>query len=338
MQNKKEIDHWPETLQASKTFLQTKPWQEIPDHHIFVIIDPETDVHLFCSVLGNGKELYGLAVYIGMEGFFSLMDTLSGHGDNFETVQGQRSLLVTFEDRGDLEKEEYELIKRYDIPFRGKQSWPSFVSFKPGYVPWMMDNEEARILSLALQQTVALYEEIKQGLQLPFTPDEEKVLIRKWRENKFVNEVMEIEEILTGLPEMDMTFSEIDVKRLTKIKRRIPVTIELMCTAVNAPVMTPGTDRPIFPTILFAVDHENGEVMYQNIFQEPLNDKTVQHAVLDMIQKLESMPHTIAITPNLYHFLLPVIHLMKTEIVVWEELPLAEELLEDLHAFLAEKE
>src|SRR5699024_7013430 len=122
---------------------------------------------IYCSVLGGGGEVFGLAVYIGDEGYTALMGSLSDMPPNFDFIVSQRSLLLSFEDREDLEKDDYRLVKSYDIPFRGRKSWPSFTSYKPGFYPWLMDDEEARLMLLGIERTMEVYQELTEGLEMP---------------------------------------------------------------------------------------------------------------------------------------------------------------------------
>src|SRR5690625_4424406 len=70
-------NYWPQTLEKAKEFQQLKPWEVMNDEQIFAVEDPDTGEYLFCCVLGQAEELHGLAVYVGADGFFSLIDILN---------------------------------------------------------------------------------------------------------------------------------------------------------------------------------------------------------------------------------------------------------------------
>ena len=67
---------WQQLLESAKEFHKQKPWTYLSDDQIFAISYPETDELLYCSVMGAGEEVFGLAVYIGREGFRALLDTI----------------------------------------------------------------------------------------------------------------------------------------------------------------------------------------------------------------------------------------------------------------------
>src|SRR5699024_5759215 len=125
----KMMDPWPETMLLTKLYQDAKPWEMMGDGDIFGVLDPISGDMMYCSVLGHADEMYGLAVYIGYDGVHMLSNLLDGHTPtDFDIQQYQHSLLLSFEDREDLEKEEYDLVKAYDVTFRGRKSWPSFRS------------------------------------------------------------------------------------------------------------------------------------------------------------------------------------------------------------------
>src|SRR5690625_310066 len=146
------VDFWPETLQLSKEFHRLKPWEIMRDDEVFGVLDPVSGEMLYCSILGNAEEMYGLAVYQGYEGYYMLSNIINGiTPTQFDIHHYQNSLLLSFEDREDLEKEEYELVKAYDVPFRGRKSWPSFRSFKPG------DRKSTRLNSSHVATSYAVF-------------------------------------------------------------------------------------------------------------------------------------------------------------------------------------
>ncbi|MDY0407152.1 plasmid pRiA4b ORF-3 family protein [Virgibacillus sp. 179-BFC.A HS] len=137
-------NHWEEVLSKAKRFHRLNPWKWMDDRHIFVVVDPITKEKLFCSILGAEAETFGLAIYIGKDGFRILEHILDESADYDKIAMNQRCLLLSFEDRQDLDKADYALIKTYGIPFRGKKPGRSFAALyrvmRHGF--WMMKNHE----------------------------------------------------------------------------------------------------------------------------------------------------------------------------------------------------
>lgn len=335
-----ELDFWPETLELAKEFHREKPWEYLGDEQIFAIHEPVTDKILYCSILGNAQELYGLAVYIDFDGLFTLVNIFSGEEhDSFDILQGQRSLLLSFEDRNDLEKEEYSLIKTYDIPFRGKKAWPSFRSFKPGFYPWFMDNEEAYLLLVALEETLKIVEEVKDGMQLPHLVADDGILIRvpKIEEDYyyFESKFIELDKLLSLKPIVELEISELDIKRIKKNKKIIPIEMEYVITYVDMPIEGEGEDeRPFFPMVIIAADHESGQIIHHDMKPKMSDVLKVQTEFIELIQKIGGIPSTILTNYKTAIQIVPVVDALGIHIEVLTELPVIDEILEGLQGFI----
>src|SRR5699024_2072473 len=248
-----------EVLSKAKEFQKLTPWEAMFDEHSFAVVDPVTEERIYCSVLGGGGEVFGLAVYIGDEGYASLMDSLSDKVPDFDFILKQRSLLMSFEDREDLEKADYKLIKSYDIPFRGRKSWPLFRSYKPGYYPWLMDDDEARLMLLGIERSIGVYQEIVKGLEIPDMLLDKAMLVKVPREENgelvFDNQFAGLEEEENEVEESDvpLTVSELELKRIEKFKT-MPTAIEFSMDYVDMPVQEHPDERPVFALLVLAVE------------------------------------------------------------------------------------
>ncbi len=62
--------------------------------------------------------------------------------------------MCSFEDRDLLSNEDRKQIKDLGLAFRGKNAWPVFRQYEPGYNPWFINDEECIFLTHALRQTL----------------------------------------------------------------------------------------------------------------------------------------------------------------------------------------
>lgn len=301
-------DVWHKLFTKSKAYDQIKPWEAMDDDDIFMIIDPKTGQDLFCSVLGSGDEVYGLAVYIGREGYLALTDTMEGQQSSFQIMQRQHSLLLSFEDRNDLEKEEYAHIKTYDIPFRGRKAWPTFRSYKPGHYPWFINDEEARLLLISLEQTINIHEEVKNGVQLPHILDDvimAKVPKVNNDQTSFCNEMINLDKHLGHGPQVQLEISEFDIKRIKKNQQIVPMTIEFSCSYIDMPIQEQPDDRPIFPLLILAAGQDDELIYYQNLLKSKANSKNLQHEFINMLQAIEGIPGKVMMNSHTAFFMKP---------------------------------
>lgn len=334
------VDYWPATLQQAKEYHMIKPWNLMSDEQIFAIFDPESENYLFCSVIGRAGDMFGLTVYFGMEGLFSLIDILTNARTEFDILQRQHSLLVSFENRNDIDAEEYNLIKKYDTTFRGEKAWPSFISFVPGYFPWTMNNEEARVMLLALKETIAIYKEIEKGLELPDLLEDEELIVRtaqQGNEGQFQSIVTDLDDILATDKNIELTISELELKRVSKIKRPLPVTIEFMLTYVNIPIESEENKRPIFPLTVIVADHDEDIVLHHELYEQTLSPSIVQREFINLFHNLNGIPQMILTDERTYYYIGSLLDELNVNVEIVEELPVVDHLLEGLQGYLESK-
>jgi hypothetical protein len=122
------------------------------------------------TVLGNMGEIFGLASYRGSVGADFLLRLRRGEFDpeNRDTGYAQDALLVDFVPRKDLRKEERAILQQLDFkpPVRKPQRFPQFQSHRPGYVPWFIDEAEARLLLDDLRKAILFAELLRTNLTL----------------------------------------------------------------------------------------------------------------------------------------------------------------------------
>ncbi|MBO0992223.1 plasmid pRiA4b ORF-3 family protein [Bacillus sp. SD088] len=331
-QNKPDFD-WTRLLLAAKEFNKLAPWTIVEGDDIYIITDPLTKDQVFCSVLGNAHELYGLAIYIGKEGFESLLQILNqGAESAFELSQKQRAVLVSFVNRNELEKADYELIKEADVSFRGKNQWPEFRSYQPGFFPWMIDHEEARLLLLALEQLPYLVEDIKkqhprleetaQGAWLARIPKENSQGEIRWTSEYVTSSIFNWD--VTSEEEYPSYLSELEIKRLSKYKQD-QGTVEFDFFPVNMPIQEQEGERPYFPNLSVAIDQDSGMVLFQEMQAGGNRVQQCQQAFLKFLQNRNAVPNKIFVSETIYEMLLPLKFLYASNLIESEELSSVEE-------------
>jgi hypothetical protein len=124
---------------------------------LFGVRNPETEEIGFVSVMGSLGEHHAIAVYPGAEGLDGFWRLHTGEALDYpEEVLEVPQLQASFEDRGSLTKKDRDVIKVLGLKFRGRQAWPMYRSYRPGYFPWHLEMEEVRFLTWALEQLVEI--------------------------------------------------------------------------------------------------------------------------------------------------------------------------------------
>lgn len=145
---KPSTDQWRTLYDAAAELKALAPWEKLDNMNLIVITLPGEEEPYFCSLLGNGGQAYGVAVYPGYVAFSQLMRLhYSASGPlPMLFLLDQRSINCHFGDREDIEKEDREPMKALGLRFRGRGQWTYFRSMKPGQFPWMISAEEADCL------------------------------------------------------------------------------------------------------------------------------------------------------------------------------------------------
>jgi hypothetical protein len=126
---------------------------------VFGFQDPETGKLGFVSVMGKLGQYKAVAVYRGVEGLYSwrnfreLLELNPESEDGHDMVLEIPQLQLAFGPNEFLEKHDREAIKLSGIKFP-KDTKPIFRSYRPGYLPWFVTQEEARHLLHGLAQTI----------------------------------------------------------------------------------------------------------------------------------------------------------------------------------------
>lgn len=126
-------------------------WKKLWDSDVFAIKLKSGEIG-YISIMGKNGEYNALGLYIGAEGFgsYRIMANMGGPtGSPFkdhELLLQQRCLQAALETKEDLMPEELDEVRAYakknDIKLAGKNAYPQFIKYEPGYHPWKVQTKE----------------------------------------------------------------------------------------------------------------------------------------------------------------------------------------------------
>lgn len=303
---------WSDVFDLTKEFKKSAPWKHISDNNLIAFFDQATDTPIICSVLGNSENTFGLAIYIGREGLMSLVNTylIENDFEKMNILQTQRSLLLSLEDREDLAKEEYKFLKKHEASFRGKKSWPTYTSYRPGYYPWHCNEKEKDIFIQALEIIIQLTKDVKKGLYLPSFPEEEKILFHEWEKGKQASSYTSIyvENLHARMYRPKLALSEFELKKVKRVKKRTPLTIEFSYQYLFTPIQKEEGERPIFPVIVLALNHEDGSLIYHELFDEPIDTEIIQQIFVKTVDSLRAIPQNLIVDEKTEYHMIELVH------------------------------
>jgi len=172
------LEEWRSLYEAAIRFKEASPWEWMTDDQIFGIEDPETGQVGYVSVTGMLGEHFSLSLYLDAEGLYGLLTLAFDPRASAELLLEIPLLQASFEDRNTLRARDREVIKRLGLRFRGRNEWPMFRSYRPGYEPWYLTSAEARFLRWGLEQGLEVALRLKEDPDLLPDLDDERLLVR----------------------------------------------------------------------------------------------------------------------------------------------------------------
>jgi hypothetical protein len=158
------LEVWRELYRTAVEFQTLAPWRWMNDDH-GLGIHSENGVRVAC-VMGALGDVFGVASYRGSGGISFYLRLISGEfePETPDAMYYQDAVLVDYVPRAELRKEDKAVIKRLDFqPAASKpRLYPKFSSFKPGYLPWFLEEREAVMLTEDLRKTMAFAAVVKE--------------------------------------------------------------------------------------------------------------------------------------------------------------------------------
>ena len=328
-----DIREWRELYEAAIRVKELAPWEWMTEADIFCVQSPETGDLGFVSMMGMLGEHYAVSLYLGSEGihgFLALQETgpFAGPDDLIMIPQLQAS----FEDRGELNKRDREIIKELGLKFRGRNAWPMFRSYRPSFFPWFLEAGEARFLTVALEQLADVAPRFRED---PSLLDGDDYLLRTPRRE---GGTLLWEDATIGVPPLDAPPIEVEVE-VEKMEAlgRLPMRrahLEVDFFMLFASVRDQG-DRPYFPHMLMMVDAESGMILGSELLapfpsQEAMWG-SVPENLADQLLGMELRPEKISVDSDLlFSLLAPLSEQVGFGLELEPSLPSLEAVREDL--------
>ena len=183
-------EQWLALHHAFRRYCESRPWERLANEDVLVVNDPPGHFKGYCVALGDGGVAYGLGVYLGDRGLLNYLTTMTSEHEpvGVETLERGLALSAVLGDREELGNGERKVMRDLGFRYRGRGRWPVFRSVIPGHWPWYLSGDEARFLTVALDNVLDVAERMGQGtLDLYAGRDPSEVLTRSlwgdvWRD------------------------------------------------------------------------------------------------------------------------------------------------------------
>ena len=224
-------------------FANLKLWEKLHDSQVFAFT-LKNGQRAYCSVLGYNKEVYALNVYVGEDGWDSLLDlylksarelSLMEHN---ELLASQDCIQLCFDEEMFMEQKEVAEAKAYarennaTLPLR--RCLPHFLRFRKYYnVSALKAGEDKKILEEVLEYIIA-FEKQKgfESLELRNFDDGFKAKLLEKSGSAFSEKEIDLAQEVKEVPDYVFDESLEEIKRLPR-KGRWCVEVTLMPKAVK---------------------------------------------------------------------------------------------------------
>jgi len=293
---------WKRLYELAAELRKLAPWEWMDETEIFGVENPDTKEIGFVSPMGMMGEHLSVGVYLGAEGLYGFWDFQeTGHEAEPLALFEIPQLQVSFENRESLEKQDRDIIKKLGLKFRGSQNYPLFRSIKPGFMPWFITSEEARLLIYAIEQTLEVAPRVRENPEIldDESDTENEVCLVRAAEKQGKNFVWR-EELREIPPPAEKEFTikipQTSVEELKAFPQSANFILEIDLFYAPTPIAEKGK-RPFIPKMLMLADGRSGMIAGFQIIQ-PQEDEAANYAVLakylfDSLQKLNVRPQEI---------------------------------------------
>lgn len=262
-------EEWKRLYDLSIQVRELAPWQWMEEIDMFGVQNPETKELGFVSVMGMAGEHYAVSLYLGAQGLYQFW----GFQDSYPNVDSTEllnmpQLMLSFENRFDIDKQDYATIKALGYAFRGHHAWPAFRQYAPGLAPWYIDSPQAHFLAHALEQLLDVAPRYKENPALMDSiEDIEQYLVRIPRRK---NNVLKWEERIMKVPRPPSALIEVQVDHalldaVKKLPRQLHQ-IETDCFMIPVQIGEEGT-RPYFSYAVLLVESVGGMIVGVDLIQ-----------------------------------------------------------------------
>jgi hypothetical protein len=305
-----QIEEWRNLYKSIVELKDISPWEWLEESDLFAIQSPETNEIGFVSVMGMIGEHYAISVYLGEKGLYGFWNLQQSAPDmiSHQMLLEIPQLQASFENRTFLHSKDRDLIKTLGFTFRGKQSWPMFRSYRPGFFPWFLNSDEARFLRSVLDQTIDVSLRAKKDRSLLRFGRDDNYLLRKGirKEGKLVWQDSRLKVLPPAPCQIEISVNMLAVENLRKIAPG-SITLEIDLFMSTEPVKEKDM-RPYYPYILMLIDADSGMTVGAQILQ-PLPTLetmwgTVTSEVIEVLVRLQLRPQKILVNSELLYQLL----------------------------------
>ncbi len=302
------LEQWLALHETFREYCQAAPWQWFGDADLVAVEHPSWEYKGYCVVMGSGGMEYGLAVYRGDEGLAGYLALVSGaiEAGSLESLHATNALAATLADREELPKPNRDVIRSLGLRYRGRGQWPLFQDFKPGYLPWGLEADDAGFLTVALRCVIDAAALMGQE-KMSFRTEDGAVMMlsRRFQDGSWSNA---LEPLAFPLPPAVPEYADAErLRQLAESKAGADSVWELGIFFLPAPAREERGGRPHFPTLALIAHTDSGAAMNEAFMGPGPTDADRQELLVKLLETIPVRPSEIMVSaPRLAQLVEPV--------------------------------
>lgn len=292
----KQKKKWLHLYDVAQQIGAMNPWEDFAEKDRFSYIWQDKSKTVMFSFIGASAQACGIACYIGEENYMRAQVRLNAKNEKREPVfMLQNALICLWNDRDNVSKENYTIIKELGLRFRGRGAWLTFERYEVGFAPVPLEENEVDLLTTAFENLNMMLRAIyEQGLDPEF--DKGKTLLR-WYEPKdmlFYTHPFEINIPLGIISHPMVTVRENDWMLRVRSMKRSDYSVEIDWSYVGI-LYDDELGRATFPRLLLAVEQKNQFILFNEMLSPSQNQPGILFTVLDHLIERYGKPTEIVI-------------------------------------------
>lgn len=332
---------WQQLYELMAEIKKQAPWKLLSEDMVFGVQNPVTSEFGFVSVMGALGEHLSIAVYLGVEALYNFWAVHEEEAEP-EQILEIPQLQASFEDREMVTPEDHAVIKELGLKFRGRNAWPLFRSYQPGFLPWYISATEAQFLAHVLQQSLIVVDRLQVEPRLLLPAGDNSYLMRVPMVQN--DEVVWQDQVLQVPPPPPRSMPiNLDADALEFLRNLSPrgVHLEVDFFMTPAQIQEAKDKRPYFAYSLLLVAKRDGFVLGSQMMKpEPAFTDMLAQVPLEFLYALANIqlrPDAVWVqSPRLHSLLTPVCAELGIRLKISKRLKKMEHVKSSLKAFLSQ--
>jgi len=330
------LKEWQRLYDLADRIKALAPWRWMNEHHLFGVQTASDREPVMMAFVTRSDSTHAC---IGYQGWAALRDAQilkrTDEKDGLSEVEIPH-LELLFTNRQGVDKTGEKWIRALGKRYRGRQDWPVFRSFAPGYWPWSFTRDNAVHFYEILRQALGVALRVEDN-PLLLSQEEGSCLIRK--ANSKTNVWEDVWSPMPDLPSSELTVNlAVETIKALQRSQKPGVRVEVNLALTQGRVQPVSDERPQSMYVLTVVDADTGLVYGVEVLQAlegiPAMWSEVPGMLINIWRDMPASSKEVDVhSDRMMNVLRPLTELLPFRLTRRTRLPRTIEMLAGLNAF-----